>query len=309
MNNILHVISSSDNNYAQHVGVMLVSIFANKKPDTVICVHIIDYGISVQNIDRLKSISTRYGFILKFVRIDDEHVGRLNMIDSKYIASYQKIFIPELFPQLEKVLSLDADIVVLGDLESLWKTDISSTYLAAVKDYHAGGQQKRPIFENGQYFNAGVMLINLKKWRENGITSKILRQIENPEYNHVFLEQNAINEELCNNFTLLSPIYNQLNYFCESRTDVDYSVYDRDELDSSIKDPVIIHFAGPDKPWLFHSKSKSKALYFRYKLKTPWRFHAPQDFTYKEIKYHFLSKHMTIYKFLRTLKNFVNIYA
>ncbi len=237
----IDIVFSSDSRYAQHLGVALISIFENAKSSTQIRIYVIDNGIHETDRLKLKKISEKYCFQLVFTPAK-----------KKYSSAYQKMFIPEYFPYLDKILYLDCDIVVMEDIEELWKIDVSSHYLAATKDDWAANQLVLAKLKSQNYFNSGVMLLNLKKWRGDNITDKIEDTVISESYNHIFFEQNAINTVIGDEFIQLDPKYNQLPHLIMQK-------------------PIIVHFAG-HKPWVHSCEHPQKKIYFKFKKISPWRW-------------------------------------
>lgn len=100
----------------------------------------------------------------------------------------------------ERVLLLDPDTVVVSDLSGIWNYDVTDDYFAAVQEVRNHDHEKDP------YYNAGVMLMNLKKIREDGMDERLIQEINTVAYRH--LEQDALNY-LCDGAILeLPPMYN-----------------------------------------------------------------------------------------------------
>ena len=106
---------------------------------------------------------------------------------------------PQLFPQLDVILSLDNDTIVNSDISNLWDIDISNYYIAGVRD--------TPAFNrNGLYVNAGVLLYNLKKLREDKMDEKMIRALNTIKRD--FHEQDLFNEMYKGHILELPTEYN-----------------------------------------------------------------------------------------------------
>ncbi len=280
----VNIIKTTDNNYAQHLGVMLISLFKNKKLTTNIEIFVIDGGISEQNISKLKLISEKYKFSISFRTNSEQDESKLCLINNQsHIAAYRKIFISSILPNLDKVLYLDCDIIINDDLSLLWNTDISMVYLAATRDYFASNRQKQSVHN---YFNTGVMLVNLKKWRIDKISEQIFKNINSEDYDHYFLEQNAINTVISSNYLSLPLKYNQLSYLFTN----DRQLIPKEEnLEEAVKSPTIIHFAGSKLNSYFCMHPK-KREYRKYLQLSPWSDFKPTDKTIKKIAAYILKK-------------------
>mgnify|MGYP002853387432 CR=1 FL=1 len=138
------------------------------------------------------------------------------------------------FVKEDKVIYLDTDTVVLGDLYRLWFWDIGDTYIAGCRDQVTTSVYFRDLGVDGKYINTGVMLLNLKKIREDGIIKDIFKILNNRELK--FPDQDAINIVCQHNMTYIPSYFNQA--YCVTNP---IGVFER------VK---IYHMAGPKDNWL-----------------------------------------------------------
>ena len=297
------IATSSDDSYSQHLGTMLCSIFENKFDHTHIeTIYVLDGGISMNNMNKLRKLARSYNFDIKFIRMNNDTYYKFNRcgLNDNFHCAFFRISIPELVsPYLNKILYLDSDIIVRGDLTEFWNTNISKSYLAAIPDPYAAIRQKIYSWKGDDYFNSGVMLINLKKWRNENISRKLHDFISKHNDDLVFLEQDGLNALLHENFVRIRPQYNCMSYFFNMKDTP--NPFEQGEFYSALKKPMIVHYTG-DKPWIFHSRHPLKKWYYKYLWKTPWRFYIPPDMRYKQLKYDFLNQHTKLFKILRTIK-------
>jgi lipopolysaccharide biosynthesis glycosyltransferase len=271
----INIIFSSDDNYAQFMGVALCSIFENKKAEYKIDVYVLDGGISNENMRRLKILEGRYNFRIIYLKVN------LNIFKdfyvSKYItqATYFRILIPSLLPDINKVLYLDCDVIIMGDIFELYSVDIENYFFAAVADYFS--ENTRNIELNmplgSTYFNAGVMLMNLGEWRDRNISFDIINFIKkNPEKLKLF-DQDALNAIMWDKYLNISLKYN----YVTSLLNKDYL-----GLRKEISEILIIHYAG-GKPWHYFDRNPLNKYYFKYLKKTPWKGKNYTDLNIKSI--------------------------
>jgi lipopolysaccharide biosynthesis glycosyltransferase len=158
---------------------------------------------------------------------------------------YVKILAPRLFPTLGKIIWLDVDTLVMGDMARLWDTPLNSYAVAATAEdtlspVHPARHRKRLKLPNDRlYFNAGVLLLNLDCWRQNRVCEKVVKFIER-EKGLIFFEQDALNVVLQKQ---VLPMDCRFNFFPLS------------ELSSKairqFGQPVIVHFIVQQKPWRY----------------------------------------------------------
>jgi lipopolysaccharide biosynthesis glycosyltransferase len=185
---------------------------------------------------------------------------------------WYRVFLPELLPELDRVLYLDADTLVVDDPRPLWCTDLSDHLLAAVDNVlepQFAGRAKEIGLEAGQrYFNSGVLLLNLAVMREEGSTRRIVEFARTRPL--LWPDQDALNVVLGERRVALHPRWNCMN----SMIVLPYArdVFPPEVLDEARRDPGIVHFEGPElgKPWHHLSKHPYRAAYMRHRAATPW---------------------------------------
>ena len=167
---------------------MLRSALAHLKGNRKIVVFIIDGGIKECNKYKiLKSIDLEQCDI-KWLQPPDSLFERVKVSGHVTVAAYFRLIIPELLPhQFRKVIYLDSDLIVNQDLSHLWDVEIGENYLLAVQDvmipYVSSQEGLVNYIELGippsyKYFNSGVLVLNLEKWRTNDISTRVIEYLE-----------------------------------------------------------------------------------------------------------------------------------
>jgi lipopolysaccharide biosynthesis glycosyltransferase len=155
--------------------------------------------------------------------------------------TYIKLFLPELLPELDDILYLDVDILIRGPLDDLinWKL---SNPIGAVPELSNNGFK---LFGTSSisYFNAGVLRISLDKFREMSLTLKALELIKEP-HSYEFQDQDIFNLIFRGSFDHVPNTFNVFH---------DYTV--RQYTVDIFRDPIIVHFNGPNKPWNLNLKT------------------------------------------------------
>ena len=170
---IIHVVMIADNNYAMLTAVALTSLKANKAKTSQYQIHILANGIKQENQDKLNALSsTDFEVSIIEVERDNQDFKKENLHVST--AAILKFEIPQFLPELEKVIYLDGDVIVQRDLKPLFEMNIDERYAAVVKDIVPLLVHKQPItkklgISHKYYFNSGVMLLNLKKIRQDNL--------------------------------------------------------------------------------------------------------------------------------------------
>lgn len=189
-----------------------------------------------------------------------------------------RLVIDKLLPkEIEKVLYLDGDTIVRNNLRKLWDTNIDKYILAASIEPTVDKQRKINLgLEKYPYYNAGVLLINLKKWREEYAGKLILDYYKENNGRLFANDQDAINGALAGKIYTLMPKYNFYNIFYQ----YPYKFLNKlmkpvqyiKEIDfyECVKNPYIIHYLGEERPWRIGNHHKYRKDYIKYLSETPW---------------------------------------
>lgn len=172
-------------------------------------------------------------------------------------AAILKFELPNIFSQFDKILYLDSDILVLKPLTSVLELDIDQEYAAVVKDYkpmaYNPPQPKKLKVDHHAYFNSGVMLLNLKKMREDKITERLYKYRQTGI--NYFMDQDALNVVFKENVRYISLYYNVISSTVGAFKVNDLAdYYELENIKSKndiYKQAVIIHLTTKYKPWRF----------------------------------------------------------
>ncbi|MDD9266531.1 glycosyltransferase family 8 protein [Paenibacillus sp. GCM10023248] len=278
----LHVVYSSDNNYAQHVGVSMVSLFENNKEFDHIHVYLIQNAVSLDNKSKLEEVCKKYKRTITFIGFDEISAKlNLNIGNTISLNAYARLFLTSALENtIDKIIYFDCDSIINGSLHELWHTDISDHYVAGVCDTVSDNTKiKINMHIDRQYINSGMLLINLKKWREDEIERRFIEFIS-AHHGQVFHhDQGTINGVLNDKFVILHPKYNAMTtYFTMSRNEIIqyYGLryyYSEAELVEAVNNPVFIHYtpAFVNRPWIKGCKHPLAARYHDYLKISPWK--------------------------------------
>jgi lipopolysaccharide biosynthesis glycosyltransferase len=201
--------------------------------------------------------------------------------------TYTRIFAPDVLDaSIERILYLDADLLVVADLEELWATDLEGCALAAVVEpYALGRRAELGIPESGAYINAGVLLLDLARWRARGHSARLAAHIEQEGARLKFHDQDALNALLHAETKILDYRWNfQARMFW--RADLKRLSGHPAMLDAiraASRRPAVIHYTTDRKPWRFVMAIPKKQLYHRYRRRTPWREARPADLRWSRL--------------------------
>jgi lipopolysaccharide biosynthesis glycosyltransferase len=273
----IQIVSACDDNYVQHLAVMLCSLLENTENSKNISINIIDGGILEENKTKLdKFIYENYHIDMCYLTIDRDLYQDFPISYHFSHTIYYRISIPLLFDDsVDKVLYLDSDIVVKDDISKLWNTDLNNYLLAAVESPSFEAKYfDLNMPENSKYFNSGVLLINVLMWRKYNITEKTINFIQSHQDKITWWDQDSLNSILCNKWLPLSLRWNQQAYFFEKKHYQKHN-YNPDFIEA-IDNPGIIHFSSLHKPSEYINNHPYKYEYFYYLKLTPWKNFKPQ---------------------------------
>ena len=273
----IDVAVAANDDYIQHLGAMLCSLFVNN-PFRTFRVYLLGNAVSRESVASINSIASKFQNTVYYIQVDSNAVANFKINSHVSVETYFRLLLPVALPKhICVVLYLDVDVIVPGNIDSLWHTNIDDYHLAAVEDVTASRKNILGISDECQYFNAGVMLVNLTRWRNTCIAEKCLHFINKFPEKIEYWDQDALNAMLYNKWLPLHPKYNmQGPLFMKGFT----SYYgDPDELQEAIKQPTIIHYSAPQKPWHYLSYHPYTQEYYKYLALTPWKDFQPNDRT------------------------------
>lgn len=248
---VIPVFFSVDDAYAPFLAVALNSIRSNASSRYAYRIHILSDDLSRSNRKRLSRFAGE-GFEILFVPLTRRlrRFGVASRLRNHRFSAfssltiYFRLFIPELFPQYDKAIYLDSDIVVPGDLSRLWEEPLGDCLVGACADYSTLHipQFTRYIdayvgVDHRNYVNSGVLLMNLDRLRKEDMAGRFLSWMEKYHFATVAPDQDYLNA-LCNgSIHYLDPSWDTMPAECAP----------------VIRCPQIIHFNLATKPWLCES--------------------------------------------------------
>ena len=270
----MHVAIAFDEGYVTPVYVLLTSVFRNNQ-DCRIQVHAIATEVSAAEKAKLVDYARQQGGDMCFYDISPEVTHGFPVPDSDepeaYItlAAYYRLFFPRLIPQnIERLLYLDVDMLVISSLWEVYQTDLGKAAVGAVMEVEVPLRAEIGITQLEDYFNSGMLLMDMPKWRDQLITEQAIQVIIAQAEKLLYHDQDALNVVFNGGWYRLDSRYNLMKAY------IPHDLPKRDYL-KFLSDKVIIHYNGRNKPWHRACESKFRFLYPEYLLQSP-RAHAGQ---------------------------------
>lgn len=276
--------------FALPIAVMLTSVVCNAKTNRDIHIYIIESDMTdslrqkieqsvLQNKKSFHQVTFHWTKLDQFPTYDLPESKKHHLITPD---AYSRLLLPNVLPEeAEQLIYLDADVVVIADLALLSDSaDKNCTMCAApsvILPYVSStGHEGIPLVFNyvelgipasNRYFNSGVLVINLKPWRKNQISSRVIDYVQRHRKQVLLYDQGALNAIL---FDQWSPLDNRWNQTYTIMLPEWWSteLYSREDWRRIKNDPFIVHYTGPDKPWLPGYKRPRLSFFTPYLKKT-----------------------------------------
>ena len=285
MDGTIHIAACCDDNYAPYAGVMMLSAL-EATPDTPIHFHLVSCGISAQNLERLKATVHQGGGTLSAHEPDSDLYQGLPT--HRYgPAVYQRINLPATIPgSVSRVLYLDSDILVLGNLKELWDRSLEGQPVGAVENFSPTACRDIGV-DRQSYFNSGVLLMDLAIWRQEALHRTVTEYARDHADSLQFVDQCSLNAVLQGRWVRLPAKWNQqADVYSVMARHADGCSYTVDELYEAFVAPGIVHFIGKKKPWKIYCFHPFRAAYRRVLARTPWAgLRAPDESPGMRLKY------------------------
>ena len=276
LNNSLNVFFAVDKNYLIHFTVTLASLLENNK-DLNISVYIIH---DFEDINQLEEVvfyfNSGYKVNINLIYVDNTIFDNFQITLYISKATYFRLLFADILPaNIMSGLYLDCDTVVTGSLRELINLDFINTQInqddnsiLAVCDKNEKTEIDRLSkmgIQTNMYFNAGVMLINLKQWRIENVSDKLIDIANKFKEQLIWWDQDVLNIFFKNKCGRLKNTYNEFPT----------------KLLSNV--PIIIHFSGSSKPWHYFNNHPYKSIYWKYLYITPFKNEKFEKVTFKKV--------------------------
>ena len=258
--NDISIVFICDDNYVMPTGVAINSLRINRCKQTFYKIYVLTNNVAEENEAKILMLNDE-NFSIEIKHLNKNETYVKNYMKNKkraahvsYTALY-KFDICNIFESMDKILYLDSDIIIKSDLIELFNTDLGEKYAGVVKDY-APMKYNPPITEklkinHTAYFSSGVMLLNLKKMRDDNLYEKLVEYSINGL--NFFRDQDTFNVVFKENVIYLSFKYNaNLSNLIKYDSEIISKYYDLVFYENKInyfKDAYIIHMTTLEKPW------------------------------------------------------------
>ena len=272
---IIPIFFAVDDNFAKYTIVTLHSMIKNASKNFNYKVRILSTVVSDSMKEQAYALQND-SFSIEFVDVTSylESISEKLPLRHYYSkTTYYRLFIPTMYPELEKALYLDCDIAINDSISNLYNTELGDNYVGAIPDqsvkymsdeFKAYVEKRVGVEKYDQYFNAGILVMNLKKLREVDFENKFIELLSNIKFN-VAQDQDYLNVICKGHVTFIDETWNEM--------------------------PLPVEIERPAKPKLIHYNLSFK----------PWRL---DDVLYEEVFWNYARKTSFIYDILETKRSY-----
>lgn len=244
---VIPIFFAVDDGYIPFLAVSIQSLADHASDENQYIIKVLYTNISEENQKKISKYE-RENISIEFVDLNyyiEKIKDKLYTRDYYSKTTYFRLFIPNLYPQYNKVLYLDSDITILSDVADLYNIDIGDNLIAAAPDdviqtievFQDYAEKVVGVADYRNYFNAGIIVMNLDELRKFDFQEKFLYLLSTVKFS-VAQDQDYLNRLCKGRVKLFSNTWN--------RMPIGGDVVDRDDLH-------LIHYNLAFKPWHFEN--------------------------------------------------------
>jgi len=273
-----------DEGYGRALAVAMHSAVEHLSPGLEPEVYVLDNGLSKFSRDRLVRVMRAAGARdpVRWIPVPRERLPstptgtRPDGRSHHPPTTYSRVLIPELLPRhVQRAVYLDADVLVRRDLSPLFRIALGEAPVAAVRDYGFGTSQQRWPSGTGQeeraYFNCGVLVMDLPRWRSTGLGDRVLEYAAGASESLLYADQDALNA-VVDTWHELDYRWNfqQILLSVENMRRSDFADRLRRQRNDLYRNAAVLHFSGRSKPWYHGRRTPGTLLWVRGLMRTRW---------------------------------------
>jgi lipopolysaccharide biosynthesis glycosyltransferase len=274
----MNIVCATDGNYLPHCVIMLQTLASHQSDPADLRVYLIIDNVSQEQFENC--IPYLYSIIpnLSWLKADPDKVSEFPVNGHATVATYFRLLLPGLLPEeCKRAIFIDSDTVVNSSLDRLWQMPLQGKALAAALEHKPSCRDHG--YRHGHYFNAGVMLVDLERWRKADVLGLGASFAKANPHRLRHWDQDVLNHVFKDNWLPIGERWNACPHLFGLMPEYSLTPEDLTESEKeAIHDPAIVHFAGPGpvKPWNARCKHPLRHLYLQPRSKTPWA-HQPLD--------------------------------
>jgi len=262
----MNILVTLDKNYLPPLKVMLFSLYTNNLK-TKFDIYVMHESLSKQDINELSRTAIKFNSKIIEVKIDESQFSKAPTLLHYTKAMYFRLLAQHYLPKsLTRVIYIDPDVLVLNKLEDLYNTNIDKYYYAAAYHKLFSSKTLNKIrlypYKIKNYYNSGVLLLNLKLLRKHVSEKLIFDFVEKNKSKLIMPDQDVLNSLFAKKIKLIDEVF----YNYDARHYNIYLMLSNGEFDLGevVNKTVLLHFCGKTKPWHQQYRGKFLLLYKHY---------------------------------------------
>lgn len=269
------IATSANATYAPHAAAMLHSLFSSN-PDTQFEIRFPHReNLEPEILDRLGDLCARFGANWAPQSLRAKETSHFRTTDNYPEEAWYRLILPDLYADLDRILWLDADVLVLHSINELWKTKLDGMPLAASSNVLPFENWTLPaklgVKSRKNYFNTGVLIMDLKMLRSENATTVFRQAATQNQAIIQHADQDVMNAVYSDRYKQLPLRWNVIATTYYLRPEC-VRIHGREEYLAALKAPRIVHFTGGKrlKPWSFSSPHRFRSHYLHHRNEAGW---------------------------------------
>ncbi|HEX2094945.1 MAG TPA: glycosyltransferase family 8 protein [Longimicrobiaceae bacterium] len=280
----LALVCATNDAFALSAAAMLHSVATHLADGSSLRVFILDDGVSPESRSRLERVVARFRVLTELVWLEPDvsSIAGFKTLPALPYTMYLRFQVGSLLPaSLDRVIYLDTDIVVRTDLWELWETSTRGYTIGAVQNHlpsmigepqGVNSYRELGIDSSAPYFNSGLLLIDLTRWREEQVEERAMDYVRTHPDDLHFPDQEALNAVLAGRWRVLPPQWNVLPSIYALPFWPDSPLKRQAVADEwrILNGPKVVHFAGKTKPWMAGCGHPLKSFFLHHLRESGW---------------------------------------
>lgn len=281
----MNILYCFNDRFVPQTAASIVSVCENNANEDSITFWLAEKEVSDSNAAALVQLVESYGRKAETMVIDNLH----EYFDFEYDTMgwneviLTRLLMGEILPEtIDRVLYLDGDTIIRGSLSEMYNTDLNNHIVGMISEPTADMKRRKDLgIADRPYYNSGVILVDLKKWRANSIGKRLIEFYKEKDGILFCADQDALNCVLKEEIMPLSHRYNYFNalyqYNWKYLHKMDRNIPEKEEWLKVHHNPVIIHYLGEERPWRKGNRHRYSNDYLDYLSKTQWKDTEKED--------------------------------
>ncbi len=283
----MNILYTFNDGFVPQVGAGIASVCENNKSVKKIHFYLVYFDVNSKNKKELEKLIRKYKREVTIIELNslDEYFDFDFDTNGWNPIVLSRLLLDKILPEsLDRVLYLDGDTIVRGSLSELWNIDFNGKTIGmSIEPTIDKNRIKVLNMGNKPYYNAGVLMVDLNRWRKIKAGDKIIKYYKKFDGKLFANDQDAINGAMKDEIIIISPkynfynIFNQYSYSFLKKQMCPVEYISKEVFDDAVNDPVIIHYLGEERPWRKGNTHKYRSDYKKYLSITKWKNTADEE--------------------------------